>query len=196
MGLTTEVAVIGGGATGCGIARDLALRNIDVVLVERKSLNAGTTGRSHCVLHSGARYAETDPQGAINCFQENQIIRQIAPHCIDQTGGYFIQLQQDSTSYFHEKLSACKDINIEAHAIDPDTMSFSNVLSNSISSVFAVPDGVIYPAHLIAATAVSAKQAGTRILTNAPVTDLQRDHHQITGVEVAHQIDTITADVV
>ncbi|MEF8809274.1 FAD-dependent oxidoreductase, partial [Natronomonas sp.] len=53
----TDVIVVGGGATGVGIARDLAMRGLDVTLFERGGLGSGTTGRSHGLLHSGARYA-------------------------------------------------------------------------------------------------------------------------------------------
>ncbi|MEF8856003.1 MAG: FAD-dependent oxidoreductase, partial [Haloplanus sp.] len=56
--MQTTALVIGGGATGVGVARDLALRGVEVALVDRGHLAAGTTGRSHGVLHSGARYAE------------------------------------------------------------------------------------------------------------------------------------------
>jgi glycerol-3-phosphate dehydrogenase len=56
----TEAVVIGGGSTGCGIARDLAMRGIEVTLVEKGNLTHGTTGRMHGLLHSGARYAVSD----------------------------------------------------------------------------------------------------------------------------------------
>ena len=54
--LETEL-VIGGGATGVGVARDAALRGFDTVLVERGDLAEGTTGRYHGLLHSGGRCA-------------------------------------------------------------------------------------------------------------------------------------------
>ena len=60
----TEILVIGGGATGTGILRDLAMRGFHTVLVERRDLTHGTTGRYHGLLHSGARYAVKDPQAA------------------------------------------------------------------------------------------------------------------------------------
>jgi len=57
--ITTQVVIIGGGATGAGIMRDCALRGIDCILLERDDIAAGTTGRNHGLLHSGARYAVT-----------------------------------------------------------------------------------------------------------------------------------------
>ena len=51
--LSTDVLVIGGGATGAGVAWDAALRGFDVVLVDRRDLAEGTSGRFHGLLHSG-----------------------------------------------------------------------------------------------------------------------------------------------
>jgi len=55
-----RVVVIGGGATGCGVARDLILRGFMVTLVEFGDLGSGTTSRFHGMLQSGARYAVSD----------------------------------------------------------------------------------------------------------------------------------------
>ena len=61
---STGVVVIGGGSTGAGVLRDLALRGIDAILVEKGDLASGTTGRSHGLLHSGGRYCVNDEQAA------------------------------------------------------------------------------------------------------------------------------------
>ena len=53
--ITTDVLVIGGGATGVGVLRDMALRGIRAVLVEKGDLTHGTSGRYHGLLHSGGR---------------------------------------------------------------------------------------------------------------------------------------------
>ena len=53
-----DVMVIGGGITGCAVARDAASRGLSVRLVERKDLAAGTSGRSTKLLHGGLRYLE------------------------------------------------------------------------------------------------------------------------------------------
>ena len=64
--LQTEILVIGGGATGTGVLRDLALRGFKAILVEKGDLTHGTTGRYHGLLHSGGRYVVKDPQAAAN----------------------------------------------------------------------------------------------------------------------------------
>ena len=73
--LSTDVLVIGGGATGAGVAWDAALRGFDVVLVDRADLAEGTSGRFHGLLHSGGRYAVKDPRAAEECIAENRILR-------------------------------------------------------------------------------------------------------------------------
>ena len=88
--LSTDVLVIGGGATGTGVAWDAALRGFDVVLVDRADLAEGTSGRFHGLLHSGGRYAVKDPHAAEECVAENAILREVAADCIEDTGGFFV----------------------------------------------------------------------------------------------------------
>ncbi len=59
-----DVVVIGGGATGAGVLRDLAMRGMSALLLERGDFASGTSGRYHGLLHSGARYVESDPISA------------------------------------------------------------------------------------------------------------------------------------
>ncbi len=112
MGYDTEVLVLGGGSTGCGIARDLAMRGLEVTLVERGNLTHGTTGRMHGLLHSGGRYAVSDRASATECIEENEVLRDIAGHCVELTGGLFVQRPEDPDSYFREKLEGCRECGI------------------------------------------------------------------------------------
>ena len=81
MKIQTEVLIIGGGAVGVGILRDLALRGIPSVLIEKGDFCSGASGRNHGLFHSGGRYAVSDPEAARECMAENRILRKIAPHC-------------------------------------------------------------------------------------------------------------------
>ncbi|KAJ0967313.1 hypothetical protein J5N97_024230 [Dioscorea zingiberensis] len=53
-----DVLVIGGGATGCGVALDAASRGLRVGLVEREDFSSGTSSRSTKLIHGGVRYLE------------------------------------------------------------------------------------------------------------------------------------------
>ena len=97
--LQAELLVIGGGATGAGVAWDAALRGFDVVLVDRADLAEGTSGRFHGLLHSGGRYVVKDPVAAEECVAENAILRRVIPDCIEDTGGLFVTTPDDDPAY-------------------------------------------------------------------------------------------------
>ena len=194
----TTVLVIGGGGTGVGTARDLAARGVDVTLVERDGLAGGTTGRSHGLLHSGARYAESDPEGAAECIEENQIIREIAGHCVGDSGGIFVQLEDDDPEYFEAKLAGCQEHGIPAEVIDGDeARDRVPELSEDVVQAMVVPDGVIYPSRLVAANAASAEDHGATVLTHAPVEGITVSDGAISSVEVGGEAnETIEAEYV
>jgi glycerol-3-phosphate dehydrogenase len=74
-----DVAVIGGGVNGTGVARDLALRNLRVVLFERNDLAFGASGNSSGMIHGGVRYLETNPSVTETSCRDSGYIQQIAP---------------------------------------------------------------------------------------------------------------------
>jgi len=184
------VLVVGGGATGAGIARDLALRGVDVTLAERGGLGSGTSGRSHGLLHSGARYAETDRVGAEECIEENEILRSVAGACIRDTGGLFVQLADDDPEYFEEKLTACEAVGIETEVIDGDrARDLVPELSADVERAIRVPDAVIYPSRLVAANAADAEDHGAEIHPHAPLTDLRVEDGAVTAARLGGAVD-------
>src|SRR5512135_2400921 len=78
-----DILVIGGGATGIGIALDAASRGLDVLLVDLSDFAKGTTSRSTKLVHGGVRYLE---QGNVSlvmeALKERGILRQNAPHLV------------------------------------------------------------------------------------------------------------------
>ena len=93
--LNTQVLIIGGGATGTGIARDLALRGVECILAEQRDINAGASGANHGLLHSGGRYVFADQESAKECREEGALLKKLAPHCIEDTGGLFVAVEGD-----------------------------------------------------------------------------------------------------
>ncbi|MFO8115565.1 MAG: FAD-dependent oxidoreductase [Halorubrum sp.] len=184
------VLVIGGGATGAGVARDLALRGVDVTLVDRGNLAGGTSGRSHGLLHSGARYAEADAPGAEECLRENRTLREIAGACVSETGGLFVRLSGDDPDYFAEKVAACEEIGIETERLDADeAQAVVPGLSDEVAEAFRVPDGVIYPSRLVAANAADAERHGATVHTDAPVEAVDTADGAVSTVRVGGAVD-------
>ena len=156
-----DVVVIGGGATGAGVLRDLAMRGLRAALVERGDFASGTSGRYHGLLHSGARYVESDPISARHCIEENAVLRRIAPATIEPTGGYFVATPDDPDDYVARFPSACAAAGIEAEPIPLDRLFREEPLLNrAIRAAYRVPDASLEPWELVDANLASATEHG------------------------------------
>ncbi len=179
-----DLIIIGAGATGAGTARDCALRGLRVLLVERGDIAAGATGRNHGLLHSGARYAVTDNPSAKECIKENKILRDIASDCIEQNGGLFISLPQDSLSYQSMFVESCHQAGIDAEVIDPAlARKLEPSVNPSIIGAVKVPDGSIDPFRLTLANLIDAKAHGATVAIYHEVTGFVQEQGRITGIE-------------
>src|SRR5258708_10723525 len=78
-----DLAIIGGGINGAGIARDAAGRSLRVLLVEQNDLASGTSSASTKLVHGGLRYLE---QGWLRLVREallwREVMLRMAPHLI------------------------------------------------------------------------------------------------------------------
>lgn len=181
----SDVIIIGGGATGAGIARDCALRGLNVVLVERHDIATGATGRNHGLLHSGARYAVTDNESARECIAENQILKRIARHCVEPTDGLFITLPEDDLAFQQTFITACTSAGINAEAIDPLlARRLEPAVNPALIGAVKVPDGTVDPFRLTAANMLDAREHGARILTGHEVTGVIRQGSSVCGVRL------------
>ena len=78
-----DVAIIGGGIIGCGIARDAALRGLRVALVEKGDFGSGTTAASTRIVHGGLRYLEMLDFRLVRLdLRERETLLRIAPHLV------------------------------------------------------------------------------------------------------------------
>ena len=78
-----DMVIIGGGATGVGIAVDAASRGYDVLLLEQHDFGKGTSSRSTKLVHGGVRYLEQGNIGLVmEALKERGLLRQNAPHLV------------------------------------------------------------------------------------------------------------------
>jgi glycerol-3-phosphate dehydrogenase len=183
--LKTEVLVIGGGATGAGVAWDCALRGYDTILAERKDLAEGTSGRFHGLLHSGGRYAVKDPDAAVECIEENVILRRIAADCIEDTGGLFVTTPDDDPAYGDKFLAGCAKTGVPTEEISvAEALRMEPRLNPGIKRAFTVPDAGIDAWKTVWALANAAKSRGARVLTYHRVVDLLRDDDRVVGARL------------
>jgi len=171
-----DVVVIGGGATGAGVLRDLAMRGLRATLVERGDFTSGTSGRYHGLLHSGARYIESDPLSARHCIEENAVLRRIAPGTIEPTGGYFVATPDDPDDYVERFPAGCAAAGIEAEPVPLDELFRAEPLLNRrIRAAYRVPDASLEPWELVDATLASAREHGAQAHRYRPVVGFARD---------------------
>lgn len=188
--LETQVIVIGGGITGCSVLRDLAMRGIDAMLFERGNLSEGTTGNFHGLLHSGGRYAVKDQPAAIECIEENRILRRIAPQAIEDTGGFFIALDDEDEEYLPRFLDGCEACGIPHEVLTgEEALEAEPALASEVRAAVAVPDGSIDAWDICIGSVNAAKKLGAQVFLFTPVTDILVENGRVTGVR-AEDTDT------
>jgi len=184
----TAVLVIGGGATGAGVARDLALRGVSCIVAEWRDVAAGASGSNHGLLHSGARYVKSDPEAAAECREEGDILKKTAAHCIEDTGGLFVAVEGDDLGYAEMFPGLCASAGIAAKALDvKEALEMEPVLSQRIAGAFQVPDASVDPFRLCMDLMAHAESlAGSLFLSNTRIRGLEIRGNRITAALAEH----------
>jgi glycerol-3-phosphate dehydrogenase len=187
--LSAEVVVIGGGTTGVGVVRDVAMRGYSAILLDRADLAQGTSGRFHGLLHSGGRYVVTDPLSGTECAQENVVLGRIQPAAIERTGGLFFTLPGDPDPEWGDKfLAGAAEAQVPVEEIDTArALKLEPRLNPTAERVFLVQDGSVDGWQLAWTAAQSAIQYGAQILTYTKVTKILRQAGRVTGVLATDQ---------
>lgn len=181
--LQADVVVIGGGSTGAGVVRDVAMRGFNAVLIERADLGQGTTGRFHGLLHSGGRYVVSDPESATECAEENAILKRIQSDAIEATGGLFVTTPVDDETFADGYVAACRKAKVPVEEIAiSEALRREPRLNPGTRRAFAVEDGTIDGWKLVWGAVRSAEQYGAKILTYHQVTQIKRDGEQVSAV--------------
>src|SRR5207253_3167174 len=140
------------------------MRGFATALVERGDLATGTTGRFHGLLHSGGRYAVTDPVAARECVSENAILRRTAADCIEDTGGLFVTTKWDDPAFGDEFAEGCRATGVPLEEIPvPQALRLESRLDPTISRAFTVPAASRDPWKLVCGCARPATQYGAKI---------------------------------
>jgi glycerol-3-phosphate dehydrogenase len=180
---SAQVVIIGGGATGAGILWDLSLRGISATLLEQGDIANGATGRCHGLLHSGGRYAVKDPDTARECVAESRIIKAIAPHCVDDVGGLFVQCAQDDPAFFEQWWRAAEASGIHSRRLSADeARELEPYLTPYIHGAFTCPDAHVDVFRLVLANLEAAVARGGRFHTYSKVMNIHTANGRVRGV--------------
>jgi glycerol-3-phosphate dehydrogenase len=184
--------IIGGGATGTGLARDLALRGVQSILVEQGDINAGTSGANHGLLHSGARYVSSDQGSAIECREEGALLKQMAPQCIEDAGGLFVAVEGDDEKYVADFPHLCSQCDIPVKELDVKAArELEPTLSNKLIAAYEVQDASIDPFKLSLENIAQAQELGCTLLRFTKVVGFEKSGKKI---RATHLQDIITGE--
>lgn len=191
------VVIIGGGATGLGILRDLSMRGVKALLVEKKDLINGASSRYHGLLHSGGRYAVKDREAARECIIENQILRRIGKDCVEPCGGMFTRLDIDDEAYEELWVKGCADSGIEATPITLDeAYRLEPRLSRKhLKSAYLVPDAAIDGFRMAWQLIDSSRRYGGAFKTYTEVIGFDTVNGVLRGVKVRNQFTGETYEI-
>tara|TARA_R110002049_G_scaffold182485_2_gene350319 strand:- start:50093 stop:51682 length:1590 start_codon:yes stop_codon:yes gene_type:complete len=191
-----DIVVIGGGATGVGVAMDAASRGLDVLLVEQSDFGKGTSSRSTKLVHGGVRYLR---QGNItlvrDALRERTLLRDNAPHLVHDLA-FLIPCHNLWQRFFYgiglkvyDFLAAGNNFG-RSHSVSTDdaVRVLPGLRRDGIRGGVIYHDGQFDDARLLLNMAQTAHQHGACLLNYMAVTDLTKsDDGSVTGVTAIDQ---------
>ena len=190
---TFDIAVIGGGITGAGIARDAALRGLSVALVEARDFASGTSSRSSKMIHGGLRYlAQGDLALVREAASERKAVEAIAPHLARQTP--FVMPVRNAAAeaklraglWTFEKLGAVpKDRHHEVWSKRDLEAREPAIDAAGLTGAVVYPEYLTDDARLTLANVRSAAAAGARVANYAKVEAVVLENGRAVALEVA-----------
>jgi len=198
-----DVLVIGGGITGVGIARDVALRGWSVALVEKEDFAFGTSSRSSKIVHGGVRYLEYGHFLLVReSAQERTVVRSIAPHLVHRLDFLYPVFAPDSLLKIRAGL-AVFDWLADAHGADRhETLAPDEVrrrlpgLRDPLRGAVLYPEYITDDARLTLENALSAAEHGALVANHALAEALfQNGSGRISGARVRDALDGTVYEV-
>ena len=165
--MSEKILVVGAGIVGLFTTLYLSENGYDVTLVDRGDISGGTSGRFHGMLHSGSRYSTNDTDSAKECIKENKKIYEMASDFIDDTGGYFIALNEEEEKFGDKLIDGNRACGIETSEIDIGKflLDYEPRINRKIRRVLKVPDKIVHSYEISAAVAAESVMNGSRIFT-------------------------------
>lgn len=179
-----DLLVIGGGITGCGVARDAAMRGLRVVLVERDDFASGTSGRSSRLVHGGIRYLEHGQLHLVHeSIRERQTLLRIAPHLVKPlaftwpiyAGARVGKLKLSAGLFIYDLLAAGRSRRHFSLDRAGTLEREPSLKSHGLNAGAVYYDAATDDARLTLANALAARQHGAVIVNHATVKSISRD---------------------
>jgi len=198
-----DMIVIGGGATGLGIALHAAASGMKTVLFERGDFAQGTSSRSTKLIHGGVRYLQ---QGNIKlvkeALRERGLLMQNAPHLVNNMRFVIPAFSTWRKWYYTLGLKVYDRLAGRLGLGRSESLSSSEVagllpkvITRNLHGGTAYHDGQFDDAHLALSIANTAAYHGATLLNHCSVTELNHADGRIAGVTIRDELSKTTRQV-
>ncbi|HSS62368.1 MAG TPA: glycerol-3-phosphate dehydrogenase/oxidase [Candidatus Limnocylindrales bacterium] len=185
-----DVVVIGGGVTGAGVARDLSLRGVSVLLLEKGDWGAGTTGSSSWMIHGGPRYLEFDWNTTRLSTQDAGYIVTIARNLVYRVPFLIPVLPHDKNNIermetameVYDRFQPLKHAHPHRRLTPEEARQAEPGLAEDIIGAVTMEEWGVDPHRLVFVNVQDAVAHGGRALNHTRVTELIRDGGKVIGV--------------
>lgn len=201
-----DLLIIGGGATGCGIALDAATRGLKVALVEKNDFSEGTSGRSTKLVHGGVRYLEMAVKKLDRVqynlvrdgLRERGLLLKNARHLSNRLSLVTPLYKWYEVPYvfaglkFYDVLSGRQNIGHSRLLSREEALRrFPGLKPDGLKAGVLYYDGQFHDARMALILALTARKFGAVISNHVKVTDLLKKNEKICGAQLC---DTLTGD--
>ena len=197
-----DLLIIGGGITGCGIARDAALRGWTVGLVEKEDFGFGTSSRSSKIVHGGVRYLEYGHFLLVKeSALERAVLRTIAPHLVHRLPFVFPVFSGESLLKIRAGLTVFDFLADSKGPEKHENLSPEEVreqipgLRDPLKGAVRYPEYITDDARLTLENAQSAAEHGALVVNHARVQHLRMKDGRVTGCSVVDAMEDRTMEV-
>ncbi|MEJ2471863.1 MAG: FAD-dependent oxidoreductase [Desulfuromonadales bacterium] len=198
-----DLLVIGGGATGCGVALDAATRGLRVALVEKNDFAEGTSSRSTKLLHGGVRYLETAVRKLdrvqFNLVRdgllERDLLLQNAPHLTRRLSLVTPLYRWYEVPYvfaglkLYDLLSGKRRIGHSRLLSRRQAISrFPGLKAEGLKAGVLYYDGQFHDARMALALAMTARHHGAVVANHVAVSGLVKEAGRVIGAELTDSL--------
>jgi glycerol-3-phosphate dehydrogenase len=193
-----DIVVIGGGATGVGVALDAAARGYEVLLFEQSDFGKGTSSRSTKLVHGGVRYLE---QGNISlvmeALKERGLMRRNAPHLVSDLAFVVPNYEWWEAPFYgiglkvYNLLAGQYGFGASEILSREETLArLPTIKTEGLRGGVVYYDGQFDDSRLLINMVATAAEQGATLLNHAPVTGFSRDAEGYIDGVVATDLET------
>jgi len=191
-----DVAIIGGGINGAGVARDCAMRRLSVILFEKNDVCAGSTGACSGMIHGGPRYLETERETTRKSCEDSGYIQRIAPNLLFRIPILIPVVKSDPKIYLemvetfckaYDSFSAIKGGKPHVRLGGKEVVAIDPGFAPDIVGAATMDEWGTDPFRLTILTAKSAAHSGAHIFTRTKVENVEVQNGEVVGVTVLRE---------